>query len=420
MKLVPASGQRVGTAPPRNTSVATSETAVLLTDRSTASLHGDAPSARPQLEDIGATPAAMRGDLGVTPPSPLPAKAPLGGEPAAPSKPRFAEELPSKEITEADRAVDDLLDREARDLLEHPEGTALVPYEGDRVAPTSIEGAGMFQKSALESMDSPSGPISSKEIETAIDTEAPPVGAAKAPEKPLPSEPFDITKVGAKAEPPQMLDMAQFTEVKLKPGQSALYILRDADGTILKVGKTSAAAAKNRFSVYKGAGKKTGRELRLEVHPLEESARKAEHYESALRAQLEGVGHALPWDNTRGRLGRPGFGTPGEGVRTPPVTKGEMEELLEYYKGNLREVGKDLGVHRRTADLWAKALAPLAQGLQIGVTKMSEEAIPDTVPEEFWATIEESRGSPKRFREKLNEMTREQMIHFYWDVPGAG
>jgi len=45
---------------------------------------------------------------------------------------------------------------------------------------------------------------------------------------------------------------------------------------------------------------------------------------------------------------------------------------------------------------------------------MWQETIPDTVPTEFWATIEESRGDPKRFRKMLKEMSREEIIHFYW------
>jgi hypothetical protein len=71
---------------------------------------------------------------------------------------------------------------------------------------------------------------------------------------------------------------------------------------------------------------------------------------------MEDQGHAMPWDNTDQRLGRPGFGTPGEGVRTSHLTKGEMAELLQMHKGNLREVGKELGLHSQTVRLWAKAL----------------------------------------------------------------
>jgi hypothetical protein len=169
-----------------------------------------------------------------------------------------------------------------------------------------------------------------------------------------------MKQVGADTDAPQMLG-ADFSKVKLKPDQDALYILREADGTVLKVGKTSASGAKGRFSVYKRAGKQTGKDLRLEVYPLKPGTKTAEFYESALRAKMESQGHGMPWDNTGQRLGRPGFGTPGEGVRKSPVTKGEMKELLERHKGDLRKVGQELGkpprgVHPRTVDLWAKSL----------------------------------------------------------------
>jgi hypothetical protein len=186
-----------------------------------------------------------------------------------------------------------------------------------------------------------------KPVEPATSTETPPGKQ--------PAEPFDMARIGADTEPPQILDAADFTRVKLKPGQDALYILRDSEGTILKAGKTSASGAKNRFSVYKRAAKLAGKEVQLEVHPLNPSKNIAEYYEKLLRTNLESQGHALPWDNTGQRLG-PGFGTPGEGQRTPPVTRGEMIELLQQFKGNLREIGTDLRVHRQTVRLWAKSL----------------------------------------------------------------
>lgn len=45
---------------------------------------------------------------------------------------------------------------------------------------------------------------------------------------------------------------------------------------------------------------------------------------------------------------------------------------------------------------------------------MSEENIPDTVPEEFWAIIEEAQQDPERFRQMLKKMSRVRMIRFYW------
>ncbi|MGH8109154.1 MAG: eCIS core domain-containing protein [Arenimonas sp.] len=169
-------------------------------------------------------------------------------------------------------------------------------------------------------------------------------------EAPKTQDPAELKKLGIDAEAPQVLDAADFSKVQLKPGQDALYILRDADGNILKVGKTSESAASGRFSVYKRAGA-----AKVEVYPLKASEQTAESFEKALRAKMSAEGHAMPWDNTGGRLGRPGFGTPGEGVRKPPVSMERIKELLTLHKGNLREVGKELGVHRRTADIWAKS-----------------------------------------------------------------
>jgi hypothetical protein len=187
-------------------------------------------------------------------------------------------------------------------------------------------------------------------------TELPkPAVPVRAPPKPEEVTSF-LKKTGAEAQNVQTVNAASFTKVKLKPGQDARYVLRDSDGVVLKVGKTSESAVKNRFSVYKRAGKLTDKQLHLDVFPLKPSAHNAEHFEKALRAEMEGLGHRMPWDNTDGRLGRSGFGTPGEGVRSSPVTKGEMAELLTVYEGSLRQVGVELGVHAQTVRLWAKSL----------------------------------------------------------------
>jgi uncharacterized membrane protein HdeD (DUF308 family) len=212
------------------------------------------------------------------------------------------------------------------------------------------------QKSTTATEEPPAKPAETE----AVPVEQPKPGAKQtAAAKPAQPKVADMASIGADTDPVQILDAENFSKVKLKPGQDALYVLRDADGTILKVGKTSEGGAKNRFSVYKRAGKLTGKQLQLEVHPLKPSAKNAEHFEGALRTKMESQGNAMPWDNTGGRLGRPGFGTPGEGVRTPPISKGEMQKLLTVHKGDLRAVGKELGVHRRTVDLWAKALGLL-------------------------------------------------------------
>ncbi|MGH8104966.1 MAG: hypothetical protein ACREO2_01460, partial [Arenimonas sp.] len=117
-------------------------------------------------------------------------------------------------------------------------------------------------------------------------------------EAPKTQDPAELKKLGIDAEAPQVLDAADFSKVQLKPGQDALYILRDADGNILKVGKTSESAASGRFSVYKRAGA-----AKVEVYPLKASEQTAESFEKALRAKMSAEGHAMPWDNTGGRLG---------------------------------------------------------------------------------------------------------------------
>jgi hypothetical protein len=45
---------------------------------------------------------------------------------------------------------------------------------------------------------------------------------------------------------------------------------------------------------------------------------------------------------------------------------------------------------------------------------MSENHFPDTVPEEFWAIIEEAQQDPARFRKILRSLNRGRLIRFYW------
>ena len=177
-----------------------------------------------------------------------------------------------------------------------------------------------------------------------------------------PITPDDIKKLGIDAEAPQTLKSGDFSKAKLALGQDALYIVRDADGSVLKVGKTSESAITGRLRVYKNAEKLEGRTIQVEVYPLKPGKQKAETFEAALRKKMVADGHAMPWDNTGGRLGRSGFGTPGEGARTPPVSMEKLRELLTLHKGNRREVGKALAimlgrdrVHHRTVGMWAQA-----------------------------------------------------------------
>jgi hypothetical protein len=101
--------------------------------------------------------------------------------------------------------------------------------------------------------------------------------------------------------------------LKFKGGQSQIvYILKDGKtGEILKVGKTTVGRLKRRFGEYVRAGNKWGRELAADVYPMRKRpGRKVQVFEKEIRAGLEKAGHRLPWDNTNGRLGRPGKGIP--------------------------------------------------------------------------------------------------------------
>jgi hypothetical protein len=184
-----------------------------------------------------------------------------------------------------------------------------------------------------------------------------------APLKPTHKTPFNMKDIDAPFDPPPQMLGTNLSAVSLKPGQEALYILRDSSGAVLKVGKTSELAAKGRFSVYKRGGKSTNTLVEIEVYPLRvrpdplpKGAHTTEYYEAKLRKFMEDNKETMPWDNTGGRLGRPGFGTPGEGVRTSLIPREQMEALLEFYRGNRKQVGAVLGIHPQTVGLWAKSL----------------------------------------------------------------
>jgi len=187
--------------------------------------------------------------------------------------------------------------------------------------------------------------------------------------RPTPASAVDMVELNIPVEAPQKLG-SRLSKAKLAKDQDALYVLRNEHGAVLKVGKTSEKAIKGRFSVYKRAGKLTDIDVQVEVYPLDmkalaTSGKTAEAYEAILRASMEGQ-ESMPWDNTGGRLGRPGFGTPGEGIRKSPITLGEMRELLEWYKGNKAKIGEELGVHARTVDLWAKSLGLIPKDFKPG------------------------------------------------------
>jgi hypothetical protein len=82
-------------------------------------------------------------------------------------------------------------------------------------------------------------------------------------------------------------------------------------GEILKVGKSETGTFVGRFEKYQTAGTKTGRDLVADVLTIDKTnSHTLEAVENQARQNLEKLGHTLPWDNTKGRLGRPGPGVP--------------------------------------------------------------------------------------------------------------
>jgi hypothetical protein len=186
-----------------------------------------------------------------------------------------------------------------------------------------------------------------------------------------------IESTGAKVGEVQVRSITDTSKVRLGPKERAVYVLRESNGEIagvsmtppelttddavLKPGRTkSTKSAKRRFSTYRTAGKREGKALTVDVYPVEmQPGRNIEYYEEVVRSALKSEGHALPWDNTERRGS--GFGTPGEGTRNVPITKGEMEELLREHRGNTSKVAQELGgfkkkINNRTVQLWARNL----------------------------------------------------------------
>jgi hypothetical protein len=176
----------------------------------------------------------------------------------------------------------------------------------------------------------------------------------------LQREPFDMEAIGVPTETPQMVGK-DLGAARLKPKQKAIYILREVGGKILKVGKTSFKGIRQRARKYMNAARENNMEVEWEVYPLEKpprgtKAKSAEFYEKKLRDAMEGLNEEMPWDNTGGRLGRTGFGTPGEGVRRSKISKEEMEALLTRHHGNVAKAGEEIGKNGQTVRLWAKSL----------------------------------------------------------------
>ncbi len=101
-----------------------------------------------------------------------------------------------------------------------------------------------------------------------------------------------------------------------------VYVVRDkTTGQLLKVGQTTSEKFIGRFEKYVTSSNKTGRALEIDAFEVEINQRGA--IEGQIRRQLGAEPGTLPWDNSGGRLGRPGSGTPS----TPSATQWQVEEL---------------------------------------------------------------------------------------------
>ncbi len=106
----------------------------------------------------------------------------------------------------------------------------------------------------------------------------------------------------------------EWRSTQFTSGQSGIvYVLRDkATGQVLKVGKTEVGTFRGRFEKYALAAKQNGRELVVDVFTVPKgSTRTLESIEAEVRRGVGAISGDLPWDNTQGRLGRPGPGVPG-------------------------------------------------------------------------------------------------------------
>jgi hypothetical protein len=121
------------------------------------------------------------------------------------------------------------------------------------------------------------------------------------------------------------------------------------------VGKASGKAS--RLSKY-NVEAEAGMELYLDVHRLKPGV-KAKPFEDGLRAKMKAEGHTLPNDNSDKKLGRSGPGWPydrGVNYKGPPMDAQKMIQYLQTFKGNAKQIGAVLNVHRRTVQRWAAEL----------------------------------------------------------------
>jgi hypothetical protein len=130
----------------------------------------------------------------------------------------------------------------------------------------------------------------------------------------------DFSRLGITVGEPRIIRPDGVDSLNLPPDSKVLYIVRDQDGNVLKVGETTAGEPlEARFDRYARAGSRLNLELKIEVRPVTvPEGQGIRAFEQSLRDQVDwGASGRLPWDNTvldglGPRLGRPGPGTPFE------------------------------------------------------------------------------------------------------------
>lgn len=180
------------------------------------------------------------------------------------------------------------------------------------------------------------------------------------------------------------IDPTLASRIRFPGAPDLVYIVRRG-GEILKVGKTTSAQAGARFGVYRRAGERLEWDLQIEVIPVSpRSGQTVEGVEADLRSRFSE--EPMPWDNTSGRLGRGGPGTPwdsfrrtgrwegwgwsddgrfipvSEGARMPEPrvqipSRAEVHDLLTRTRGSVAEaaeLAREGGVSQTTIRRWLR------------------------------------------------------------------
>jgi hypothetical protein len=204
---------------------------------------------------------------------------------------------------------------------------------------------------------------------------------------------------------------AALTAMAINPKAKLIYVVRDEEGNVLKVGETKGSKIEVRFAKYYTARLYGNHEITVDILEVKLPAKvKLRTVEASVRGALlkdaeSGItdaaerGRLLPWDNTDNRLGYLGQGTPGqywrgredqgwawdlatgllrvkatgepvspffrtggitadmvlpEPPRPPPSAK-DLKQALIRNGGNVSAVARELGFHRQTITNYLEA-----------------------------------------------------------------